>query len=285
MISRPSLVASGDIRLDGLTLGYDRHPAVHHLDGIIRRGDLLALVGPNGAGKSTLLKGLIGEIPSLDGQIHRGMPARTLAYLPQADEIDRSFPLSVLDLASMGLWRSSGAWRSLLGHRSAVLSALDAVGLAGFEARPIGTLSGGQFQRVLFARLILQDAQVLLLDEPFTGVDARTTADLIALIRTWHGEGRTIVAALHDLVQVRAHFPKTLLLAREPVAWGATASVLSPQNLARATRLSEAWDEDAAICAHDHVHAAPALDEPRHVHEHHGPHHHPDPSEPRETAA
>ncbi|MCJ2109862.1 ABC transporter ATP-binding protein [Methylobacterium sp. E-025] len=281
-------VAAGDIRLDGLTLGYDRHPAVHHLDGTIRRGDLLALVGPNGAGKSTLLKGLIGEIPSLDGQIHRGMPARTLAYLPQADEIDRSFPLSVLDLASMGLWRRSGAWRSLLGHRGAVLKALDAVGLSGFEARPIGTLSGGQFQRALFARLILQDAQVLLLDEPFTGVDARTTADLIALIRTWHGEGRTIVAALHDLAQVHAYFPKTLLLAREPVAWGATASVLSPQNLARATRLSEAWDEDAAICAHDHALVAPAPDGSGHDdgHDHtHGHHHRPAPPEQHETAA
>ena len=279
----------GDIRLNCLTLGYDRHPAVHHLDGTIRRGDLLALVGPNGAGKSTLLKGLIGDIPSLDGQILRGMPARTLAYLPQADEIDRSFPLSVLDLASMGLWRRGGAWRSLLGHRGAVQRALAAVGLSGFEARPIGTLSGGQFQRALFARLILQDAQVILLDEPFTGVDARTTDDLIALIRTWHGEGRTIVAALHDLAQVRAHFPKTLLLAREPVAWGATASVLSPQNLARATRLSEAWDEDAAICAHDHGHAGPALDAPGgghgHDHDHGHGHNHRASTEQRETAA
>ena len=283
----PPAPTPGDIHLNCLTLGYDRHPAVHHLDGTIRRGDLLALVGPNGAGKSTLLKGLIGDIPSLDGQILRGMPARTLAYLPQADEIDRSFPVSVLDLASMGLWRRAGAWRSLLGHRGAVQRALEAVGLSGFEARPIGTLSGGQFQRALFARLILQDAQVILLDEPFTGVDARTTDDLIALIRTWHGEGRTIVAALHDLAQVRAHFPKTLLLAREPVAWGTTASVLSPQNLARATRLSEAWDEDAAICAHDHHHdhAAPALHAPGGGHDHGHGHHHPTSTEQRETAA
>ena len=283
----PPAPTPGDIHLNCLTLCYDRHPAVHHLDGTIRRGDLLALVGPNGAGKSTLLKGLIGDIPSLDGQILRGMPARTLAYLPQADEIDRSFPVSVLDLASMGLWRRAGAWRSLLGHRGAVQRALEAVGLSGFEARPIGTLSGGQFQRALFARLILQDAQVILLDEPFTGVDARTTDDLNALIRTWHGEGRTIVAALHDLAQVRAHFPKTLLLAREPVAWGTTASVLSPQNLARATRLSEAWDEDAAICAHDHHHdhAAPALHAPGGGHDHGHGHHHPTSTEQRETAA
>ena len=269
--SSPSV---GDIRLKSLTLGYDRHPAVHHLDGTIRGGDLLALVGPNGAGKSTLLKGLIGEIPSLDGQILRAAPPSPMAYLPQADEIDRSFPLSVRDLASMGLWRRSGAWRSLVGDRGRVRDALDAVGLSGFETRPIGTLSGGQFQRALFARLILQDAPVILLDEPFTGIDARTTTDLIALIRRWHAQGRTIVAALHDLAQVRAHFPTTLLLAREPVAWGATHSVLSPQNLARATRLSEAWDEDAAVCARDHAHdhahahahAAPAPDAGGHEH-------------------
>lgn len=245
------------IRLVGLTLGYDRRPAVHHLDGTVRPGDLLALVGPNGAGKSTLLKGIAGEVPCLDGRIERAGP---IAYMPQLDEIDRSFPVSVMDLAGMGLWRSLGAWRSLGRRRDAIRAALDAVGLAGFEARTIGTLSGGQFRRALFARLILQDCPVVLLDEPFTGIDARTVEDLLALIAGWHGQGRTIVAALHDLAQVRAHFPATLLLAREPVAWGATARVLTPENLSRARGLCEAWDDDAVVCdgsRHDgvlHVH-------------------------------
>lgn len=246
------------IRLVGLTLGYDRRPAVHHLDGTVRPGDLLALVGPNGAGKSTLLKGIVGEVPCLDGRIERAGP---IAYMPQADEIDRSFPISVTDLAGMGLWRSLGAWRSLGRRRDAIRAALEAVGLAGFEARPIGTLSGGQFRRALFARLILQDCPVLLLDEPFAGLDARTVEDLLALIGRWHGQGRTIVAALHDVAQVRAHFPATLLLAREPVAWGTTARVLTPENLSRARRMCEAWDEDAAVCdgprrdhvSHEHV--------------------------------
>ena len=256
------------IRLVGLTLGYDRHPAVHHLDGTIAPGDLLALVGPNGAGKSTLLKGLAGEIPCLDGRIERTGP---IAYMPQADEIDRSFPLSVMDLAGMGLWRSLGAWRSLARSRDRIVAALDAVGLAGFEARPIGTLSGGQFRRALFARVILQDCPVVLLDEPFTGIDAGTVDDLLALIRGWHGQGRTVVAALHDLAQVRAHFPATLLLAREPVAWGATARVLTPENLSRARRLSEAWDETAAICV------GRRHDEPGHEHPHdHAAHAHED---------
>ena len=271
------LRAPGTIALRGVTLGYDRHPAVHHLDGTIPGGTLLALVGPNGAGKSTLLKGIVGEIACLDGGIER--PEGALAYLPQAAEIDRSFPLSVLDLAAMGLWRRFGPWRSLRRHREELLRALSVVGLDGFEDRPIGTLSGGQFQRALFARLILQDAGVILLDEPFAGVDRRTTQDLLALIRAWHGQGRTIVAALHDLGQVAEHFPATLLLAREPVAWGPTADVLTAQNLARAQSLSEAWDENAAICARDDGHGhGPSLNVEAvrgHAHAHdQGPHDH-----------
>ena len=266
---------AGAIALHGLTLGYDRHPAVHHLDGTIRPGALLALVGPNGAGKSTLLKGIVGEVPCLDGRIDRPDLAGAIAYLPQSAEIDRGFPLRVLDLVAMGLWRRIGPWRRAAPYRDRLIEALGLVGLVGFEDRPIGTLSGGQFQRALFARLIVQDARVILLDEPFTGVDGRTSADLLRLIGTWHGQGRTIVAALHDLAQVRGHFPETLLLAREPVAWGPTEAVLSPRNLARAQTLSEAWDEDAAICgraagetphAHSHAHG-PGHDHPHH----HGP--------------
>jgi zinc/manganese transport system ATP-binding protein len=249
--------AAGAIALRGLTLGYDRHPAVHHLDGTIAGGSLLAVVGPNGAGKSTLLKGIVGEIPCLEGEIERRPAGEAVAYLPQAGEIDRTFPLRVLDLVAMGLWARLGPWRSLLPHRSILMHALAAVGLVGFENRPIGTLSGGQFQRALFARLIVQDARIILLDEPFTGVDGQTSADLLALIGAWHREGRTVVAALHDMAQVRGHFPDTLLLAREPVAWGPTVSVLTPVNLARAQALSEAWDEDAPVCdrGHEHRHA------------------------------
>lgn len=264
---------SGAIRIRGLTLGYDRHPAIHHLDGSICAGDLLALVGPNGAGKSTLLKGLAGELSPFDGRIERAAAEDAVAYLPQALELDRSFPLSVLDLVAMGLWRRLGPWRSLRGERDALGSALARVGLAGFEHRRIGTLSGGQFQRALFARLIVQDAKVILLDEPFTGVDARTVGDLLALIHGWHARGRTVVAALHDLAQVRAHFPKTLMLARETIAWGRTAEVLTPRNLERARGLSEAWDEAAAICRrHDDHHD----DHDGHAR---GPHPHPEAAE------
>ena len=271
-MSRPG--DAGGIRFRSLTLGYDRHPAVHHLDGHVPQGALLALVGPNGAGKSTLLKGIVGEIAALDGSIEADRAGGPVAYLPQAAEIDRSFPLSVLDLAAMGLWRPLGAWRSLARQRARLLEALAAVGLTGFEDRPIGTLSGGQFQRALFARLILQDARTILLDEPFTGIDARTTDDLLGLIRLWHGQGRTVVAALHDLAQVRAHFPTTLVLARRPIAWGPTAEVLTPPVLARALALSEAWDEAAAICRHAASEGGPPPAPHDHAHGHDHGHDH-----------
>ena len=131
------------------------------------------------------------------------------------------------------------------------MAALAAVGLNGFENRPIGTLSGGQMQRMLFARVLLQDARLIVLDEPFNAIDAKTSADLIALVKRWHGEGRTVLAALHDLDMVRNHFPETLLLARGPVAWGATAQALTPENLLVAMKMCEAFDDRAAACAAD----------------------------------
>jgi zinc/manganese transport system ATP-binding protein len=236
-----------------LTLGYDRHPAVHHITGSVARGELLAIVGPNGAGKSTLLKGIIGELKPLSGSLDLGRLGKTdIAYLPQQIDIDRSFPISVFDCVAMGLWRKIGAWRGVDGKRQAeVARALATVGLQGLDARPVGALSGGQFQRVLFARLLLQDAALILLDEPFRAVDSKTVADLIALILRWHGEGRTVLAALHDMEQVRAHFPETLLLARELVAWGETAKVLTPANLQKSRQLVEAFDEHAEICERD----------------------------------
>jgi zinc/manganese transport system ATP-binding protein len=238
------------IRFRDLTLGYDRHPAVHHVSGEVAQGELLALVGPNGAGKSTLLKAIMGELKPLSGAIDlQGLSHRDIAYLPQQIDIDRSFPISVFDCVAMGLWREIGAWRGLDGKRQAeVAHALATVGLQGLGSRSVGALSGGQFQRVLFARLLLQDAALILLDEPFRAVDAKTVADLIALILRWHGEGRTVLAALHDFEQVRAHFPTTLLLAREVVAWGETRKVLTQANLAKSRQLTEAFDEHADIC-------------------------------------
>jgi zinc/manganese transport system ATP-binding protein len=240
-----------ELRFSNLTLGYERHPAVHHLSGAVETGSLLAVVGPNGAGKSTLFKGIVGALRPLAGSIERkGFDARDIAYLPQVAEIDRSFPISVHDMVAMGLWRVKGLFRGIGGkdHKS-IEAAIATVGLTGFEQRAIGTLSGGQMQRMLFARLLLQDARLIVLDEPFTAIDAKTSADLLDLVRRWHSERRTVLAALHDINLVKATFPQTLLLAREPVAWGATGQVLTVENLGKARRMCEAFDEYAEACA------------------------------------
>lgn len=246
MNSRPAA-----IELRNLTLGYDKHPAVHHVSLRLEPGALVAIVGPNGAGKSTLIKALAGQLRPLQGSLE-GLRGQRIAYLPQQSAMDRSFPVSVQDMVAMGLWHEVGA----LGRFSAsqlqrCREALAQVGLAGFEKRALDTLSGGQFQRALFARLMLQDAPVVLLDEPFAAVDARTQADLVALLHRWHDAGKTVIAVLHDLPQVREHFPQTVMIARELIAWGDTAEVLVDANWQRAQAMHEAFDELAPVCRDD----------------------------------
>jgi zinc/manganese transport system ATP-binding protein len=239
------------LRFHDLTLGYDRHPAVHHLDGTVESGALTAVIGPNGAGKSTLFKGIVGAVKPLAGSIEcLGFAPRDIAYLPQVAEIDRGFPINVYDMVAMGLWRRKGSFGGFdRKDHAAIEAAIATVGLTGFERRSIGTLSGGQMQRMLFARLLLQDAPVILLDEPFNAVDAKTCADLLGVVQRWHRERRTVMAALHDLDLVRTHFPQVLLLAREPVAWGATREVLTADNLGTARHMCEAFDDAAQACA------------------------------------
>ena len=241
------------IQFHDVTLGYDRHPAVHHLNGEVASGALLAVIGPNGAGKSTLFRGLVGILKPLAGSIATpGLDVRDIAYLPQTADIDRSFPISVFDFVGTGLWRATGFLGGIgKAAREKIAHALAAVGLTGFENRAIGTLSGGQMQRMLFARVLLQNALLIVLDEPFNAIDAKTSADLLALVKRWHAEGRTVLAALHDMDLVRTNFPQTLLLAREPVAWGATSEVLTAENLLAARRMCEAFDDSAAACAVD----------------------------------
>ncbi|RUW50472.1 metal ABC transporter ATP-binding protein [Mesorhizobium sp. M1A.F.Ca.ET.072.01.1.1] len=255
-----------------LTLGYNSHPAIHHLNGTVRKGSLTAVVGANGSGKSTLMKGIVGVLKPMEGTVVRAPGVRT-AYLPQQSELDRSFPARVVDLVSLGLWPKRGMLgRYTKEDRESVSKALMAVGLGGFEKRPIDTLSGGQLQRTLFARVLLQDADLILLDEPFNAVDAKTVGDLIQLIKRWHGEERTIMVVVHDLDLVRRNFPETLLLARQPVAWGDTKETLRPENLLKARRFHEAWEENAPWCepddhGHDHAHD-------HHDHAHPHDHHH-----------
>jgi zinc/manganese transport system ATP-binding protein len=214
---------------------------------------LLAIVGPNGAGKSTLLKGIAGALAPLHGRIEiagAGRAPTRIAYLSQLTGLDRTFPITVADIVASGLWHKAGLFRRIgRSDNAAIEEALSAVGLARFERRWIGSLSGGQFQRALFARLMLQDAPIILLDEPLNAIDDKTAADLLDVVKGWHAESRTVLAAMHDLHVVRGVFPETLLLAREAVAWGRTDEVLTPSNLTAARRMSEVFDEHAHECA------------------------------------
>jgi len=226
------------IELEQVSLGWRNRLAVRNVSGSFACGSLTAIVGPNGAGKSTLLKGMTGSLAPLRGQIRLHGKRDELTYLPQAAQLDRQFPISVYDMVALGTWRRTGAWRGLdRSEHARVQQALHTVGLADFAPRMVSTLSGGQMQRALFARLLLHEARILLLDEPFTALDNDTIHDLLALIRRWHGQGRTVIAVLHDLDMVREVFPHTLLLAGQTVAWGATDEVLTPDNLHQARHL------------------------------------------------
>jgi zinc/manganese transport system ATP-binding protein len=189
-------------------------------------GSLTAVVGANGAGKSTLLAAIAGVVPLAAGVVD--CPARQqLAYLPQLAAIDRGYPLTVSELIMLGGWREFGPFRSPgTAVRARTAAAADMVGLAGRLWRSIGEISVGELQRALFARLILQNAAVILLDEPFAAVDAPTMSVLLDQIERWHREGRTVIAVLHDLELVRTRFPSTLVLARRCLAWGATEVAL-----------------------------------------------------------
>jgi len=211
-----------------LTLRYGRHVAVERLDAEFGTGSLTALIGPNGAGKSTLLNAIVSDERTAEGSIEcRDGGRRSLAYLPQQPRIDRSFPINVEELVAMGFWARRGAWRRLKSSdRDQLRRALESVGLAAHGTRPIASLSGGQFQRALFARIIVQDARLVLLDEPFSAVDEHTSRVLQDIILRWHEERRTVVVALHDLQIVRAHFPGALWLDRIKLGHGPSEDVL-----------------------------------------------------------
>ncbi|MFM7010999.1 MAG: metal ABC transporter ATP-binding protein [Betaproteobacteria bacterium] len=242
--------AAPDIALKNLTIAYDGHPAVHHLSGTFASGSLTAIVGPNGAGKSTLLSALSGQLKGIEGSIRFGDASHIdLAYLPQQSAIDREFPVRVLDVVVLGAWKVMGSFLPASRDvRQRATEMLAAVGLVGFERRFIGELSVGQLQRVLFARLLMQDAPIILLDEPFNALDTRTVEDLLQVVLDWHHHSRTVIAVLHDLEMVRRYFPQTLLLAREAIAWDATETALSTDNLSRARATAEYWDDRAPWC-------------------------------------
>jgi ABC-type Mn2+/Zn2+ transport system ATPase subunit len=200
-------------------------------------GNRVALVGPNGAGKSTLLKAIAGLVPRNHGSIlWRGTRVKRwsseFAYLPQREEVDWSFPITVRGLVEMGRYPQTGMWgRFKEKDVAAVDAALAALDLLPLQSRQIRELSGGQQQRAFLARAIAQEAHVLLLDEPFTGLDRNASRQLGELLAKLSQEGRLVVASHHDLSTVSALFDQVLLLKTRPVAFGNPETVLSPENL------------------------------------------------------
>lgn len=249
------------IVLDNITVSYQQRPAVHHVHARFDEGTSWAIVGPNGAGKSTLLKAVMRLLPCDTGQVlWQGLVRRDLAWLPQQANVDRSLPMTVFELAALGLWHEIGLFGRLSRTQTQrIWQALDRVGMAALAKQQIGALSGGQFQRVLFARMLVQDARFLLLDEPFNAVDARTTDALLALLHECVQTGRGVIAVLHNRAQAHSHFAHTLLLSRELVACGATADVLTAANLARADDGASSAQDDAwcTVAARDMAHIQP----------------------------
>jgi zinc/manganese transport system ATP-binding protein len=208
------------VTLDRVELRHGSQLILSGLSGCFEPGSLTALIGPNGAGKTTLLRAVAGLHPVAAGRIDRGgMHAADIGLLAQGSHLDRSFPITCLDVVALATTRL-GPFRAVsVARMVAAQAALERVGLGDMGKRQIQALSAGQFQRVLFARTILQDASLILLDEPFTAVDAATTRLLLSVIQEWHSQGRTVIAVLHDMDLVRRFFPRTLNLTDDAAVW------------------------------------------------------------------
>lgn len=226
--------------LRGVTAGYGAEPALENISLQAECGSTLALIGPNGAGKSTLLNALAGLLTPWSGEIlWNGAPLadhrHEIAYLPQRSEVNWQFPITVRQLVEMGRYPAVGMWRPLRPHDCEIVDkALCTLGLLDLQNRQIGALSGGQQQRCFLARALAQEAHILLLDEPFTGLDVPGTEALAALLRSLAEEGRLVIASHHDLATAPQIFDRALLLRRRLIAAGPTDAVLTPENLNQA---------------------------------------------------
>ncbi len=237
------MTINGGITARGVTVTYrNGHTALTDASFEIPQGTITALVGVNGAGKSTLFKAIMGFVPMAKGAIEvLGMPVsdaldrNTVAYVPQAEEVDWSFPVLVEDVVMMGRYGHMGFLRrpSKADH-DAVADALDRVNMAEFRTRQIGELSGGQRKRVFLARALAQDGNVILLDEPFTGVDVQTEDAIIKLLREMRDEGRVMLVSTHNLGSVPEFCDRTILVKGTVLAYGPTSDIFTRENLERA---------------------------------------------------
>ena len=228
------------LEVHDLTVAYHTKPVLWDVDVTIPEGRLVCIVGPNGAGKSTLLKTALGLVKPSSGYVRIfGRPAsqarNAVAYVPQRESVDWDFPITVREVVEMGRYAEAGWLRRISrSDRAIVDGAIERVGMAPYSRRQIGQLSGGQRQRVFIARALAQEADLLVLDEPFAGVDARTEAALLSLLAQLRDrEGRSVVMVHHDLQTVRSMVDWVLLLNVRAIACGPVASTMTPDNLRR----------------------------------------------------
>lgn len=232
--------AIAPIRVNHLDVFYRDLHALEDVSVTVRPGRLTGIVGPNGAGKSTLMKAMLGLIPATNGKVNWGNGSllaqrERLAYLPQRAQIDWRYPATAWDVVMMGRVRKSGWLRKFSPtSKRAAEAALKRVGMEDFAQRPIGQLSGGQQQRIFLARALAQEADVLFLDEPLTGVDKKTEAVIFEILRELASEGKVVLAVHHDLGPTIQNFDEVILLNRELIASGARDEVLQSEFMQRA---------------------------------------------------
>jgi manganese/iron transport system ATP-binding protein len=228
------------ILVRGLSVTYrNGHTALHDASFAVPTGSITALVGINGAGKSTLFKAIMGFVPASQGEIFlmgqkvkTALKSNVVAYVPQAEDVDWNFPVLVRDVVMMGRYGHMNFMRrERPADKLAVLEALQRVGMTDFANRQIGELSGGQKKRVFLARALAQDARVILLDEPFTGVDVKTEEAIIKLLKTLRKEGRVMLVATHNLGSVPEFCDHSVLIKGTVLAHGLTKQVFTQQNL------------------------------------------------------
>ncbi len=233
----PDVTVVPPLSIHDMTVAYQRKPVIWDIDYVAPAGKLVAIVGPNGAGKSTLINAALELIPRASGQVRFfGEPYRKqrhrVGYVPQRESVDWDFPVSALDVVVMGLYRKIGWCIPVLPrHRKTALAALDRVGMADYAHRQIRRLSGGQQQRVFLARALVQDADLYLMDEPFTGVDAATERAIVEILRELRSLGKTALVVHHDLQTVTEYFDEVILLNMRLVATGPVERVFTTDNL------------------------------------------------------
>jgi manganese/iron transport system ATP-binding protein len=227
------------LHVHDLSVAYDREVVLRDVHARLAPGDSVALIGPNGAGKSTFIRAILGLVPATSGwvEVLGTTPAKArarVAYVPQTDQLDPQFPISALQVVLMGRYRRIGWFRRpSAADRAAALAALDEVGLADRAGTRFGELSGGQQQRVLLARAVAQEAELLLLDEPFNGVDAVTQEVLLGVLRRLRAAGAAVVMATHDISVAHLACGHACLLNRRQVAFGRLDEALTADTLKR----------------------------------------------------